>query len=118
MAGKWGRRSASRFFSKDYCGTNGRKAGKQNPGFPFFPGAAYTYVNGISPRGDLVGQYAATLNGSGPNHGFVLSRGGVFTTVDFPGGVSSLGIGMNSRGDVLGSYSKIDNVVHTFVMNA
>jgi hypothetical protein len=43
-----------------------------------FPGAAYTYVNGISPCGDIVGQYAATLNGSGPNHGFMLSRDGVF----------------------------------------
>jgi uncharacterized membrane protein len=83
-----------------------------------FPGAAYTYVNGISPRGDIVGQYAARLDGSGPNHGFVLSRDGVITTLDFPGAVSTLGLGINSRGDVLGSYSNSDNNLHTFVMNA
>jgi uncharacterized membrane protein len=83
-----------------------------------FPGAAYTYVFGISPRGDIVGCYAATLNGSGPNHGFVLSRDGVFTSVDFPGAIWSRGKGMNSRGDVLGVYTLADNLRHTFVMNA
>lgn len=83
-----------------------------------FPGAAYTYVNGISPRGDVIGDYAAALDGSGPHHGFVLSRDGIFSSVDFPGALSSFGIGMNSRGDVLGSYSNADNLLHTFVMNA
>ena len=83
-----------------------------------FPGAAYTYVYGISPRGDVVGLYAATMTGSGPNHGFVLSRDGVFTTIDYPGAVSTTAVGMNSRGDVVGNYSSSDNLRHTFVMNA
>jgi uncharacterized membrane protein len=58
------------------------------------------------------------LNGSGPHHGFVLSRDGIFSTVDFPGALSSFGLGMNARGDVLGSYSNSDNLLHTFVMSA
>src|ERR1043165_2871288 len=66
-----------------------------------FPGAVFTEVNGISPRGDVIGNYAATLTGSGPHHGFVLSRDGIFTTIDFPGATSSFALGMNSRGDVL-----------------
>lgn len=83
-----------------------------------FPGAAYTYVYGISPHGDVVGLYAATVNGSGPSHGFVLSRDGVFKTVDYPGAASTTAVGMNSRGDVVGTYSNSDNLRHTFVMNA
>jgi hypothetical protein len=39
-----------------------------------FPGAAFTEANGISPRGDVIGDYAATLTGSGPHHGFVFSQ--------------------------------------------
>src|SRR5450755_3274883 len=49
-----------------------------------FPGSLFTEVNGISPRGDFIGDYAATLTGSGPHHGFVLTRDGVFTTIDYP----------------------------------
>jgi hypothetical protein len=41
-----------------------------------FPGAMFTEINGISPRGDIIGDYAATVNGSGPHHGFVLDIDG------------------------------------------
>src|SRR6266478_4873727 len=83
-----------------------------------FPGASYTEANGIGPHGDVIGDYAATLTGSGPHHGFVLSREGVFTTIDYPGSTSSFAWGMNSRGDILGTYTFADNVNHNFVMSA
>jgi len=50
------------------------------------------------------------LTGSGPHRGFVLSRDGVFTTIDYPGATSTYALGMNSRGDILGSYTFDDNV--------
>ena len=58
------------------------------------------------------------MTGSGPHHGFVLSRDGVFTTIDYPGATSTFALGMNSKGDVLGSYTSDDNLLHTFVMSA
>src|SRR5689334_8690435 len=82
-----------------------------------FPGAAFTEVWGISTHGDILGDYSGTLTGSGPHHGFVLSRDGVFTTIDFPGAVSSYAVGMNSQGDILGSHNFSDNVNHNFVMS-
>jgi hypothetical protein len=83
-----------------------------------FPGAALTDVFGISPQGDVIGDYAATLTGSGPHHGFVLSREGIFRTIDYPSATSTVARGMNSRGDILGSYTSADNVSHNFVMSA
>src|SRR5216683_2955695 len=82
-----------------------------------FPGAAFTELNGISPRGDLIGDYAPTLTGSGPHHGFVLSRDGVFTTIDYPAATSTFAWGMNSHGDILGTYTLADNINHIFVMS-
>src|ERR1700676_4038105 len=83
-----------------------------------FPGAAFTELNGISPRGDLIGDYASTLTGSGPHHGFVLSKEGTFTSIDYPAATSTFAWGMNSHGDILGTYTFADNVSHTFVMSA
>jgi hypothetical protein len=47
----------------------------------------------------------------------VLSREGVFTTIDYPSSTSTFAWGMNSHGDVLGTYTLADNVSHTFVMS-
>src|SRR5712691_5483660 len=67
-----------------------------------FPGAAYTEANGISSHGDVIGDYAATLTGSGPHHGYVLSRDGAFTSIDYPGATTTVARGMNSHGDIIG----------------
>jgi uncharacterized membrane protein len=82
-----------------------------------FPGAAFSEANGINSRGDIVGDYAVTATGSGPHHGFLLSRDGIFTSIDFPGANSTVAIGNNSRGDILGSYSLDDGVNHSFVLS-
>src|SRR5207249_8052116 len=83
-----------------------------------FPGAAFTEANGISPHVDVIGDYAATLTGSGPHHGFVLSKEGTFTMIDYPGATSTFAWGMNSHGDILGTYTFADNVNHIFVLSA
>src|SRR5262249_46075197 len=52
------------------------------------PGASYTDVQGINPRGDIVGQYMT----GGVGHGYLLSRG-EFVSIDFPGANSSFARG-------------------------
>ncbi len=81
-----------------------------------FPGAAFTEANGINSRGDIVGDYAFTTTGTGPHHGFLLSRDSAFTTIDFPGATSTFAGGNNSRGDIIGAYALTDNVNHSFLL--
>jgi uncharacterized membrane protein len=63
------------------------------------PGADATNAFGISPGGDIVGNYQA----GGVSHGFLL-RGGKFTTVDVPGATLTFVNGINARGDLVGRY--------------
>jgi hypothetical protein len=71
------------------------------------------------PRsGDIVGHYADTLTGSGPHRGFVPSRKGVFTTIDYGAPRRRSRRGMNSRGDIPGTYTLADNANHKLVMSA
>src|SRR5579872_5212534 len=58
-----------------------------NPAFTLidYPGSTSTQVWGISPRGVIVGFYAA----AGVNHGFALS-GNQYTAIDFPGSALTL----------------------------
>ncbi|MDQ2898915.1 MAG: PEP-CTERM sorting domain-containing protein [Acidobacteriota bacterium] len=82
-----------------------------------FPGAVFTEVNGMNPLGDIAGDYASTLTGTGPHHGFLLSRDGTFTTIDFPDATSTVAIGSNSRGDIVGTYTFADNISHNFLLS-
>jgi probable HAF family extracellular repeat protein len=56
-----------------------------------------TFVNGVNDSGQVVGSF---LN----SHGFLYS-GGVFTTLDAPGAISTLASGINDAGNVVGSFS-------------
>jgi uncharacterized membrane protein len=66
------------------------------------PGAAATRAFGISPDGDIVGNY----NVGALVHSYVMSKG-VFTTVDPPYGISgtSGAYGINPRGEIVGLYA-------------
>ena len=48
------------------------------------PGSTFTIAYGINASGEIVGQYR---DAGGVTHGFLLS-GGVYTTLDVPGGVA------------------------------
>ncbi len=89
-----------------------------------FPGAISTIAFGINPGGDIVGSYTvdpapnASLAPTGSVvHGFLL-KGGQFTTIDFPGAVSTgmATSGINPRGDIVGVYVSADKVTHGFLL--
>ena len=65
------------------------------------PGAAGTYANGINYSGTIVGQWQDPAYAP---QGFVLTSGGLFTSVDYPG-PSLTGLqAINDRGDITGFY--------------
>jgi uncharacterized membrane protein len=72
------------------------------------PGATATRAFGISPAGDIVGNY----NIGSAVHGYVLSKGAVMT-VDPPYGISgtSSAYGINARGEIVGLYADNGTIV-------
>jgi hypothetical protein len=69
-----------------------------------FPGAVTTQALGINSAGEIVGRFMDT---GGATHGFLRSKFGQFTKIDFPTGPSpefTVAAGINSRGDIVGHY--------------
>jgi uncharacterized membrane protein len=65
-----------------------------------YPGATSTTVSGMNDLDEVVGSY----NSGNSSHGF-LYKDGVYTTIDFPGPVSSNhAIAINNNGEIVGSY--------------
>jgi hypothetical protein len=68
------------------------------------PGSAYTVVNGIGSRGEIIGWYEANLI-TGPPYSFLRTPKGALINIDFPG--SSLGTfpyAINPAGTITGNY--------------
>jgi len=57
---------------------------------------------GINAGGDVVGSF---VDQSLVQHGFLLSKNGEFTVIDFPGARATQARGINPRGDIVGNYS-------------
>ena len=53
---------------------------------------------GINKHGQIVGEY---VDAEGRSHGFLLENG-VFTTIDAPGGASTIAIDINDNGQIVG----------------
>jgi uncharacterized membrane protein len=85
------------------------------PGFRTIdvPGASFTSATGISPQGDIVGQYD---DAAGRRHGFRLVDG-AFTTIDYPNAVSTGAFGINPQGDIVGNYQDSAGVRHGFILS-
>jgi probable HAF family extracellular repeat protein len=66
------------------------------------PGASTTSAAGINSRGQIVGFYFDSVDGS--EHGFLYDAG-VFTTIDVPLGAGTSLIGINARGQIVGDFS-------------
>jgi probable HAF family extracellular repeat protein len=80
------------------------------------PAAIRTLARGINAAGDIVGYYDTPDK----RHGFLLSRKGVFSTLDMDGAQGPPPNGtftqwINARGDVVGSW--FDGSVHGFLMS-
>lgn len=79
-----------------------------------FENALFTTAFGINAAGDIVGQYDT----SEKRYGYLLSRAGVFTSIDIgtqgppPFGTSAFSI--NERGDIVGSY--FDGAIHGYLL--
>ena len=120
----------------DNSGTFGTAFGLDSHGFLFSggafstipldpPGAALTSLFDINDQGQMVGTYTNAPGCAFPAqsgckfHGFLLSSpvGGTFTTIDFPGAVSTVigSINSNNPGQMAGWYVGTDGVSHAIV---
>ena len=71
----------------------------------------------INDRGDVVGAY---VDDAGFSHGFLLSKSGSLTTIDFPGANDTYARGINDSGTVVGQWDLLDAsgnvlIVHGFL---
>ena len=57
-------------------------------------------------RGDVVGDF---VGDDGFTHGFLLSKKGVVTTLDFPGASDTIAFGINESGTVVGQWDLLDS---------
>jgi hypothetical protein len=79
-----------------------------------FPGATSTTLSGgPNPEGTSVGTYTNT---SGVTHGFVLTRKGIFTSLDVPGSTATTPNLIDPQGTIVGSYLDASNVSHGFIL--
>ena len=86
-----------------------------------FPNASEPALDngGINPRGDIVGVYCdrAPCRGTNPDaHGFLLSKHGEFTTIDYPGALDTNALAVNARGDIVGVYDDATGT-HGFLLS-
>jgi probable HAF family extracellular repeat protein len=69
--------------------------------------------NGINKHGDTVGSiYDAGFNN---NHGWIRSRAGVVTQLDYPGAINTEATGIDDAGDVVGFYEDASFNDHGFM---
>ena len=71
----------------------------------------------INNRGDVIGSY---VDDAGFSHGFLLSKSGNLTTIDFPGANDTYARGINDSGTVVGQWDLLDSsgnvlIVHGFI---
>jgi len=93
-----------------------------------FPGAvetapgAYSHLGGLNNLGDIVSAYASGSpfqNLSNPNtygnvHGLLLSED-AFASIDFPGAVQTIAIGVNDGGQIVGAYADPTGRIHGYL---
>ena len=65
-------------------------------------GARSSTAFGINARGDVVGSF---VDQSLVQHGFLLSKTGEFTVIDFPGARGTIARGISPDGEIVGTYS-------------
>jgi hypothetical protein len=76
------------------------------------PGSTSTIVAGISPGGEITGNYN---DAGGVTHGFVRAKNGTITTVDPRGSTSTFVAGISPGGEITGNYNDAGGVTHGFL---
>jgi probable HAF family extracellular repeat protein len=76
------------------------------------PAGSGTAATGINAQGDVVGWYRLPGEASNPlaAHGYLLSRKGVFTRIDYPGHLNTMPQRITSTGIALGCYHDTDGM--------
>ena len=82
-------------------------------------GSNFSEAYKTNDRGDVVGQY---IGDDGASHGFLLSKKGVLTTIDFPTASDTIAYGINDSGTIVGSWDIVDSngnliALHGFIWN-
>jgi hypothetical protein len=77
---------------------------------------------GLNARGDIVGTYCNSgfpcLLGPTGTHGFLLTKGGELTTIDYPGAAATATTGINARGDIVGGWVDAVAVSRGFILTS
>jgi uncharacterized membrane protein len=96
---------------------------------PDFPGATqtapggYSHLGGLNSQGDITSDYCGSTPCQNlPSndvvdagvHGFLLSAG-IYTTIDPPGAMGSLALGINDYGDIVGAYIDVNEAIHGYL---
>src|SRR5262245_41489584 len=85
-----------------------------------YPGAVSTDARGINARGDIVGAYRIAGEPPVNIHGYLLSKHGKFSPVNFPGHTSTIPQRITANGLILGCRHDTDTMVtmRGIMMNA
>src|SRR5208283_303410 len=70
-------------------------------------------INGSGQTGQVVGEYQDT---AGNTHGFLLSSG-TYTSIDYPGAVSTVAYGINNLGQIAGAWLDSSSKEHGFLLS-
>jgi uncharacterized membrane protein len=93
------------------------KAAAQDPTFttiqPPDGNGTITFPFDINDRGEIVGAYNSAPDGQ--RYGFLRSRDGKFTRINFPKSVRTHADGINPRGDIVGWYARVLGEFHGYL---
>jgi probable HAF family extracellular repeat protein len=76
-----------------------------------------SYASGINSHGAVAGGYCLTgCTYPQSQHGFIWDNG-IFTTIDYPGAMSTGAYGINDHGQIVGGFCSINSVCAGYVIN-
>ncbi len=78
-----------------------------------FPGAQFTYAEGVNASGQVVGSYLGRDN---TRHGFLFS-GGTYTSFDPPGALLTDAYAINNSGQIVGRFQTSSTTFSGFMQN-
>src|SRR5437016_6367314 len=70
-------------------------------------GSTFEAALDINDAGTIAGRY---LTPAGTTYGYVRSKSGEFTTIQYPGAVFTVAAGINNHGDIVGHYSRPEDI--------
>lgn len=98
-------------------GTTATRLADNDPAFttiePPDSNGTITYVFDINNRGEMVGAYNSAPDGH--RYGFLRSKDGEFTRINYPESFRTHANAINSRGDIVGWYARVQGEIHGYL---